>query len=516
MGKEKGSLRPFFLPFLSGILIIISQPPLSISPAAYFALIPLFVSLRGEDKGRDFLKGFITGVFAYLGLIYWVVIAMNRYGGLDMVTSCAIMLLLVLYMALYIGLFALTTSWLYKKVSIPAFITAPFTWVILEYLRGIILTGFPWSLMAYSQHNFLPLIQVTSITGPYFISFLIVGINSILFESMKLFVRKGVNRRGPKERKAFFITTFIIAGFYLLSLFYGYERLKDGEKGSLKAVIVQGNIPQDVKWDEAFRLKTIMKHVEGTIRSGLSGDIVVWPETAIPLAFNEETKVKGLIEDLTAKIKTHLLFGSVMKIYNRYFNTAYLYGPDGTLKGTYSKVHLVPFGEYTPLIEYFPFLTKITAAGGDFHPGSNHNPISAPIGKIGVIICYEGIFPYITNETVRRGAQLLVNITNDAWFGKTSAPYQHLAFYIFRAIETDRYVLRAANTGISAVIDHRGRILSKTDLFVETTLSAPFSMKETLTFYVRGGDYFILCCTLFLGGVVLFMGFYAYKRRKPL
>ncbi|MEN6616339.1 MAG: apolipoprotein N-acyltransferase, partial [Syntrophorhabdus sp.] len=184
------------------------------------------------------------------------------------------------------------------------------------------------------------------------------------------------------------------------------------------------------------------------------------------------------------------------------FNTVHYVGIDGTTDGIYNKVHLVPFGEYTPIVSYFPFLAKITAAGADFKPGEGHRPINTDIGKVGILICFEGIFPYITNETVRNGAQVLVNVTNDAWYNRTSAPYQHFSFYVFRAIETDRYILRAANTGITGIIDPRGRIQGKTRIFTEDVLRGTYSLKDTETFYVRHGDYFIVVCLIILAAMV--------------
>jgi apolipoprotein N-acyltransferase len=177
-------------------------------------------------------------------------------------------------------------------------------------------------------------------------------------------------------------------------------------------------------------------------------------------------------------------------------------GKTGDTIGLYNKVHLVPFGEYTPLLTYFPFLEKLTAAGGNFIPGDGHTPIKTDMGDVGILICYEGIFSYITIETVRAGAQVLVNLTNDAWYDRTSAPFQHFAFYIFRAIETDRYVLRAANTGISAIIDPKGRVNAKTLIFTDDTLRGSFAMKNTKTFYVRYGDYFVLPILLALAAAI--------------
>ena len=203
-------------------------------------------------------------------------------------------------------------------------------------------------------------------------------------------------------------------------------------------------------------------------------------------------------------LSTHLLFGTLSRdVQGRFYNSAYVYGKKGEFVGRYDKAHLVPFGEFTPLRDYFPFLEKISVATGDFFSGSGHEPIATALGKVGVLICYEGTFPYITIDAARRGAQVFVNITNDAWFGRTSAPYQHLAFYTFRAIETDRFVLRAANTGVSAIIDPRGRIIARTDIFTRTVLKGTFAMRDGQTFYVRYGDYFVLLCVVMLAGLIL-------------
>ncbi|MCX5808736.1 MAG: apolipoprotein N-acyltransferase, partial [Proteobacteria bacterium] len=498
------------------------QPPISLFPLAYVSLIPLIHSLKGNNIRHNFLMGFITGVVSHIGHIYWVVIAMNRYGGIDIYTSILIMLLLVLYISLYIGCFTASSSYLESKLSIPLFLSAPFIWVLLEYIRGVFLTGFPWSFLAHSQHNFLTLIQVVSITGTYFLSFLIVAINFILYRLfIMLYQRKtkGPRVQGFKDSSetsagetlepstpvslapstprslepSFIVYAVIILAFFIASCIYGYNRLQATETGRLKAVIIQGNIRQDVKWGESFKVRTIKTYLQKSGEAGRNADIVIWPETAMPFVFDDEIHINRFIKEVPIALQTNLLFGTVSKDKSgRYRNSAYVYGNDGMPAGNYSKVHLVPFGEYTPLISYFPFLLKLTAAGGDFAPGESHKPIATPLGKIGILICYEGAFPSITIETVRKGAQVLVNLTNDAWYDKSSAPYQHLVFYVFRAVEADRYVLRAANTGISTIIDPRGRIKEQTGLFVESTFTGMFSLKTEKTPYVTYGDYFIL------------------------
>jgi apolipoprotein N-acyltransferase len=477
----------YWLPFLSGILLISIQPPVSLFPIAFFALIPFLSSIDKDNLRFSFFSGYVTGVVSYLGLIYWVIIAMNRYGGINIPLSALILLLFVLYLSCYTGLFALSCAWLEKRFAVPVYVSSPLTWVLLEYVRGFLMSGFPWSFLAHSQHNFLSFIQVVSITGTYFISFLIVAVNAIFFSLWR-------------RKKISFIYIACIVVLCATTLIYGFVSLAGkSETPRKKVAIIQGNIRQDVKWDETFKIMTIKKYVQMTQQSGKTADLIVWPETAMPFIFDEEIYANKYVKALPSDVNATLLFGTISKNKSgRYRNSSYVIGKTGETTGVYSKVHLVPFGEYTPLLTYLPFLDKLTAAGGDFVPGDAHRPIKTDIGNIGILICYEGAFPYITIETVRAGAQVLVNLTNDAWYDRTSAPFQHFAFYIFRAVETDRYLLRSANTGISAIIDPKGHVDAKTPIFTEEILKGSFAMKDTKTFYVRHGDYFILLVFLAL------------------
>jgi len=478
------------LSLLSAILLVLSQPPISLFPLAYVALTPLLLSLEKGKHRQNFLVGFATGIMAYTGLVYWVVVAMNTYGGISIPLAILILALLVLYLALYVGLVTWLGPWLEAFLKVPLYLSVPLLWVLTEYWRGWFLTGFPWSYVAHSQHNFITMIQIASVTGTYFISFLIVAINILIFYVL--------SRKRVPLLFALFVVMAVIA-----SLLFGYTRLKDRAEGTLKTAIIQGNILQDVKWDEAFKLRTMDIYSQLTLKEARSVDLVIWPETAMPFVFDGDP-AKTVITALPEMLSTHLLLGTLFRDgQGRFYNSAYIFGKKGQLVGRYDKVHLVPFGEFTPLRDYFPFLEKISVATGDFFSGSGHDPIATELGKVGLLICYEGTFPYITVDTARRGAQVLVNITNDAWFGRSSAPFQHLAFYTFRAIETDRFVLRAANTGVSAIIDPRGRIIARTNIFERTVLKGTFAMRDGQTFYVRHGDYFVVLCVAMMVGLIL-------------
>ena len=422
----------------------------------------------------------------YLGLIYWVIVAVNKYGGINIYLSFLILMLFVIYMAVYTACFTLGAAFFQKRFSVPFYLSAPPIWVLLEYLRGTLLTGFPWSFLAHSQYNFLPFIQVASVTGTYFISFLIVAVNVCLYTLFK-------------KRKISIIYSAVVLMLIVSTITYGIVKLRTKDTGKLNAAIIQGNITQDQKWDESFKVKTINTYYQATLNAGKGVNLVVWPETAMPLIFDSEPYVKKYISALPSLTGADLLFGTISRDREgKFHNSAYVLGPNGREEGRYDKAHLVPFGEYTPLRTWLPFLERLSVQIGEFFPGKGPYPIRTERGNIGVLICYEGVFPYITRETVRAGAQVLVNITNDAWYDRTSAPYQHLAFYTFRAIESDRFVLRAANTGISAIIDPEGRIRGKTPIFEPAVVTGGFDLRNTMTPYVRYGDYFVLLCVVFL------------------
>lgn len=498
--KTPNSKLRIGLPIFSGILLILCQPPVSLFPLAFVALIPLIYSLKQYTYRRPFFPGFITGIVSYLGLIYWVVVAMHNYGGIDLFTSTLILVLFVVYLSLYSGVFSAAISLMERKLAVPVYLSAPIAWVLLEYLRGTALTGFPWSYLAHSQHNFLPFIQIASITGTYFLSFLIVAINCLIFFTAA---------RRPVSRVYVIAVCIMVA----VCLGYGFMRLRGSQDGNLSTAIIQGNIRQDVKWDEGFKARTIETYYQNTINGGRDADIVIWPETAMPFVFNAERDANRYVKRLPSRVNSDLLFGTIWKDRNeRFYNSAYVLGRDGNVNGIYNKVHLVPFGEYTPLARYLPFLEKITAQGAGFASGDDYYPISTVIGKVGILICYEGVFPHITNTAVLKGAQFLVNLTNDAWYERTSAAFQHLSFYVFRAVETDRYVLRAANTGISAIIDPRGHITARTPLFEEHVLRGNFGIRNNRTVYVRYGDYFILLAWLFLAVLIAVQ---SMRNRKP-
>ncbi|UCG79569.1 MAG: apolipoprotein N-acyltransferase, partial [Desulfobacterales bacterium] len=229
-------------------------------------------------------------------------------------------------------------------------------------------------------------------------------------------------------------------------------------------------------------------------------DLIIWPETALPFYFLHDGKLTEEVLEVVRGSKTHFLLGSPSFRRSgqrtRYYNSAYLVNPSAKVMGKYDKVHLVPYGEYVPLKRYFPFLGKMVEAVGDFDSGNEGQVLLWGDERIGVLICFEAIFPELARSMVKNGAQLLINITNDAWFGRSSAPYQHLSMVVFRAVENHLAVARAANTGISAFVDPVGRLLDETPLFEEAIRTRSLPVMNHESFYARYGDIFAIGCIL--------------------
>jgi len=361
------------------------------------------------------------------------------------------------------------------------------------------------------------MVQISDITGIYGVSFIIVLVNVSLYRMVSASFDHGW-KPALKE--------LLAAGFILLMTgLYGEWRLIDldtkakNEKSFIVA-LVQGNIRQDIKWDPQFQEETVKIYAELTHQvKSQHPDLIIWPETATPFFFQDSFPFQSRILELSRQLGVPLLFGAPAfdrdgpKI--KYFNSAFLISPEKKILGRYDKVHLVPFGEYAPLAGILGFTRDIIGAIGDFTPGAGVHNLTLPWGKFGVLICYEAIFPDLTRRFVEQGAQFLVNITNDAWFGRTAAPYQHLSMATLRAVENRVSIARAANTGISAVIDSSGRVLQSTDLFTREILSGRIIINKSRTFYTEFGDLFTYLC---VGFTVLFLifirrkGFYRVER----
>lgn len=519
MNKMVRQLKEMLLPALSGGLLVLSFPKYEISILAWISLVPLMIDLTVKkiSGGAAFKKGYFTGMIYFFGTLYWIHHSVHHYGGLSLVPSIMAVLLLSAYLSLYTGLFSFLLLKIHSKTFYPLLIIAPSLWVSLEYIRTYFLTGFPWSSIGYTQYKTLTLIQIADITGIYGISFLVVAINGAFVDIILLKKRT--------EDLPFYPLAPKLAGFLLLiialiaTLIYGNWRLKEKiDQRIAKIGIVQGNIPQDKKWDLAFQdeVMNIYKHLSEEIIRKDSPDLLVWPETAVPFIFRENKAltpssgnqipdIKDINEKLSIdliefvkEMNTYLLFGSIRMISeagNDFFtNSAFLLSGDGKVTYIYDKIHLVPFGEYVPLRSILFFIDKITVGVGDYRPGKESKIALLPAGRFSTLICYEIIFPGLVRKSLNKEGDFIVNITNDAWFGRSSGPYQHFSMAVFRAIENRKPVVRAANTGISGFIDSKGRILIQTPLFERTAITGEIGINDRITFYTKYGDLFVYFC----------------------
>ena len=496
---KTGRVTPFFLSAVGGILFALSLPKVDLFVTAWVCLIPLLFALEDQPPHRSFLLGLVFGLFAYTGIFYWTYTPMYFYGGINLFVTVILVLLFATYLSIYTSFFAYLVSWSRERFSLPLFVTVPVAWTALEFFRAYLLTGFPWGYLGHSQLPWLSFMQVLDITGVYGVSFVVAAVNVALFLIIKRII--GSLKTFPVVETA--VAAILVALIFCYGLFalHREERIY-ASSPPITVALIQGNIPQNMKWNPAFREETVSIYEGMTIAFlEYDPDIVVWPETAMPFFFRESELYAPRIANLAAENDVYLFFGSPeYEIRDddsiAYFNRAYLLSPEGDLVGYYDKRHLVPFGEYVPLKKLLFFVDKLTESVGETEPGSITDPMETEFGAVGSLICYEAIFPEISRMFARKDAALLINITNDAWYGTTSAPYQHFALAQMRAIETRLPLVRVANTGITAVVHPTGDAEMTTPLFRRTVAIAYIRPGPRMTFYTRFGDVFAWLVTL--------------------
>lgn len=505
--------RPL-LSAISGFVLVLAFPPVGAGFVAWSALIPLFFALDGAGRKEALACGYVFGLAFFLGTVYWVIHSMYYFGGVPLAISVLAMLLMVAYLSIYTALFGFLAALAGRLSPSWRLLLFPVFWTATEFLRGHLFTGLPWVLAGYSQAGYLPVIQMADITGVWGVSFLVVFVNVALYLAARRFIKKdGAFPVREATVAAIAVAVVLAYGFVTMGR---TDRAAAGWTG-LRAAVAQGSVDQSLKWDKSFQEKTLEIYGRLTVEAAAAGaSLVVWPETAVPFFFDAARIEGGVVGASARETGTYLLTG--MPSYNYtpdgrpgYYNSAYLISPSGEAAGRYDKSHLVPFGEYVPFKRFLPFLKKLTEGVGDFSAGPGAVPIAFKGGGIGVLICYESIFPEIAAASVRNGSTLLVNITNDAWFGRTSAPHQHFEMSVLRAVENKVFLLRAANTGISAVIGPSGRVINKTALFEEAVIVEDVALRQgPITVYSRYGDVFAWACVS-IAAVFALSGF---KKRR--
>jgi len=438
---------------ISAILLILSFPNFNFSLLVFIGFIPLFFAIENKSPQKAFLISYICGFIFYLGTLYW----------LYHVTVIGL-IILCLYLALYFGGF----GWIFVGGGFktrPYIFLIPFVWIFLEYIQAHLFTGFGWALLGYSQYKNLLLIQIADFSGVYGVSFVIMMVNVSVYMSLR-----GAKRRSNPCKKiassAFGLlamTSLVLTASYA----YGFFRLNERHgENSINISVIQGNIPQELKWDPEAQAMIIEKYSALTKMSGLDNpDLIVWPETSFPGFFETDKEMADKVLNLAKEIKIPILIGVNTEKDDRYFNSAMLISGEGKVVDKYDKIHLVPFGEYVPFSGRFPALHKLVLGElGEFTPGREFkifrfaaNGLRLTV-NFGTLICFEDIFPEISRKFVKNGAKFLIVITNDAWYGKSGAAYQHAACSVFRAIENRVPIVRCANTGYSCFIDSMGRI----------------------------------------------------------
>jgi apolipoprotein N-acyltransferase len=472
----------------------------SLWPLLALCLVPLFFSLQRASSWRTALVyGFVFGLFFYPLQLYWIVTVLQQYGGLPWVVAVASTLLLVIYMSFYPALFAAGWYLVQKNghhLLLPAIGAA--WWVGLDWLRSWLISGFPWMDIGYGLWSQPKLLQAADLFGHYGFTFLIVLLNATLFVLLQ--------KNGAPVRRAGVVA--IPAVVCLAFGWYGAARWQQVEQMIEQAPktmvgLVQGNVEQTRKWSPEERRRTVGDYVRlsRTLTTEQPVSLIVWPETALPFYPRADELMQPVV-DFSRTSSTPLITGApwfeVEQSRNRrlvnYYNGALLVEPSSEFSFGYYKSHLVPYGEYVPLKKYMPFLAPLVEAAGDFTPGTIEKPVRAGDISGGVLICFESIFSNLSRAWVNVGANLLVNLTNDAWYGKSSAPHQSWAMTVYRSVETRRALVRSANTGISGFIDPLGRVSSRSGLFVEWADKEAVALLSTRTFFVRGGYLFAPIC----------------------
>lgn len=487
---------------ISGIILVTSFPKLDLSFMAWVALVPFLISLYKKDSRKAFHAGFFFGIVYFFGTLYWIYHSINHYGGMPLLASIAFVILLCFVLSLYPGIFAVLFSVTIRKTQLPALLIAPVFWTVLEFLRTYIFTGFPWASTGYTQYKSLTLIQISDLTGIYGVSFLVVAVNGALAD---LFLLKQRTKDMPLFPLSHTVIGFaVLASLFVATYLYGHSKLREQREGkTIRVSIAQGNIEQDKKWAPEFQNAVMTTYKELSREAAQSSPaMIVWPETAVPFFFSADEEYSNDLIEFQRQLNSSLLFGSILikeKRGENYVlsNSAVLLDESGRVTYVYDKIHLVPFGEYVPLQKILFFVNKLVVGIGDYAGGNRLIRAEMPSGSFATVICYEIIFPGLVRKFYSTGGDFIVNITNDAWFGNTSGPYQHFTMAVFRAVENRKPVIRAANTGISGYIDSYGRILSHTGLFEKTVLTEDLRTDSTITFYAKFGDLFAYACIVF-------------------
>ena len=487
-------LSAWLLVVLSAILQVLVFPLPGVYVLCWFALTPLIVALlrarpasaleiddavklRPASPWQGFLLGYACGILWYAGTCYWIFDTMRLYGGLSAPMAALALFLFCCYLGLYHGFFGLLLSLLVQgsRDFRRALVTAPFLWVALELVRTRV-TGFPWNLLGTAQVDNVALCRITEWTGVYGVSFEIVLVNVAVAAAFVI----------PRQKRGAMLAAALAAAAVLQA-----GRLVEAPTTAANraALLVQPNIPVAANWTPEYFQQTLSELIRLTTQSALRAstkvDLIVWPESPAPF-FDNDPRFRDPVGQMARELKVTAVVGEIGAGPKRgatdptppLFNSAGLVPPDrGQFAERYDKVHLVPFGEYLPFPKLFSFAEGLTQEVGQFEHGMSRGPLITDDGEaLGVFICYESVFPNEVRQFAAQGAQVLVNLSNDGWYGDSGAYAQHLNQTRMRAIENHRWLLSATDTGVTASIDPWGRIVARIARKQQAALLAPYAL----------------------------------------
>ncbi len=481
------------MPALTGILLAASFPKVELGFLAWIAFIPLIAFIRRSPNGFSaFCGGFTAGVVHLFFLQIWIPDVLARYGGLSEALSWIAYGLMLVLLSIFPGAACLAAKSLVRRGGDSFLFSLPCLWAAMEYaLNYFPFGGYPWILTGYSQSGFLRLIQIADLTGVYGVSFLVLFFNTAVYYTA-LHRKRGAAGAGPLIAAALLI---------LLSSVYGGFSLRrwDAVQPNFRAALLQANISYEES-ATAMLDKFERGYVRMADRLKYSPDLLLIPESPSPVLFETGSSYRQALERLATRFPMGLIFNNVREEPSesgaKYFNSAYFLDRNGNLTHVYDKIHLVPFGEYVPLQGLLRFFRIVSKDVSFFSQGRDYRVVELDGRPANAVICFEIVFPGLVRRFVREGSRLILNLTNDGWYGDSSAPFQHLAIARWRAIENRRYLLRAANTGVSSIIEPTGRMQTSTGILQEATCEGRFAFIEHKTFYARYGDVFIFVCAI--------------------
>ncbi|MHB1458526.1 MAG: apolipoprotein N-acyltransferase [Armatimonadota bacterium] len=476
---------------ISGGLLALSYPYADVYILAWFIPAILIWRISRCTIRMSIVYGLAFGTGFFITLLYWLSI----FGMLPLIA-------LAIYQGCFIALFAFIVRLRFQNIgNWQRLIAVPALWVSIEWLRSLGMFGFTWGDMGYSQYKAIPIIQMASVTGIWGISFVIVLFNTALADL--------ITHRSDPERKSVMLRMSSVITLILVLICYGIIRSNDSIPAgkTIKAAIIQGNIDQDAEEDSVFIDRSWSEYSSMSADAGRNGaDIIIWPETVAPGSMaNDDTRDRVL--KIASDAGTDIIAGvwDRDKV-GRVFNSAFLVSPNREILGKYHKCRLVPFGEFVPARKYLSFLEYYHVTPYDTSSGCGTGILDTGKIKYGIGICFESIFPHILRNDAKSGSEVLCVITNDCWYDETAAAKQHMAISVLRAVENRRYLLRAAATGISCIIDPYGRIVSQSHVKEKTIIKGDVSPISDLTIYTRFGDWFVYLCLVITLGAFLIKG----------